>query len=300
MRIDFDAALENIKTAYMLSKNESNVSHKIYVLMVYSLVLWCIGDLDGGIKKTGEAEYIMKQNNIAPAMKSVYIGIKGFFLIEQNQLENAHVFFKENGLELEKTISYFDENAYVTFALLLITELKYKELESLLNKLLKIAVNAARTERIIELKILYAILYKKTGYKEKAIESLVESLEYAAHENIIGCFLFYYDKICDLLTEVYKIQATAKKNIPKNLIDKLKLVIEKRQIRLNSHTTEGLSNREIDILRLIEYDFSNQEIADKLFISLNTVKTHLKNIYLKLDVANRSGAMAKAKKTGIL
>ncbi len=300
MRIDFDAALENIKTAYILSKNESNVSHKIYVLMVYSLVLWCVGDLAGGIKKTEEAEYIMKRNNIVPAMKSVYIGIKGFFLIEQNQLEKAHAFFKENGLELEKTISYFDENGYVTFALLLITELKFKELEGLLDKLLKIAEAAARAERIIELKILYAILYKNTGYKEKAIASLAESLQFAAHENIVGCFLFYYDKISDLLIEAYKIQASAKKNIPANLIDKLKMAIEKRQSRLNSHPAEGLSNREIETLKLIEYDLSNQEIADKLFISLNTVKTHLKNIYLKLDVVSRSGAVAKAKKIGIL
>lgn len=300
MRIDFDAALENIKNAYDLSKNESNVSHKIYVLMVYSLVLWCIGDLEGGIRKTGEAEYLMKQNNIAPAMKSVYVGIKGFLLIEQNQLEKAHDFFKENGLDLEKTISYFDENGYVTFALLLITELKYQELEGLLNKLLKIAMDAARVERIIELKILYAILYKNTGYQEKAFASLTESLEFAAHENIIGCFLFYYDKISDLLTDVYKIQTSVKKNIPKNLIEKLKLAIEKRQNRLNNHQYEGLSNREIDTLKLIEYDLSNQEIANKLFISLNTVKTHLKNIYLKLDVDSRSGAVAKAKKIGIL
>lgn len=300
MRIDFDAALENIKTAYILSKNESNVSHKIYVLMVYSLVLWCVGDLAGGIKKTEEAEYIMKRNNIAPAMKSVYIGIKGFFLIEQNRLEKAHAFFKEYGLELEKTISYSDENGYVTFALLLITELKFKELEGLLDKLLKIAEAAARAERIIELKILYAILYKNTGYKEKAIASLAESLQFAAHENIVGCFLFYYDKISDLLTEAYKIQASAKKNIPDNLIDKLKMAIEKRQSRLNSHPAEGLSNREIETLELIEYDLSNQEIADKLFISLNTVKTHLKNIYLKLDVDSRSAAVAKARKIGII
>lgn len=300
MRIDFDAALENIKTAYILSKNESNVSHKIYVLMVYSLVLWCVGDLAGGIKKTEEAEYIMKQNNIAPAMKSVYVGIKGFFLIEQNQLEKAHDFFKENGLELENTISYFDENGYVTFALLLITELKFKELEGLLNRLLKIAEAAARVERIIELKIMYAILYKNTGDKEKAIVNLAESLEFAADENIVGCFLFYYDKISDLLAEVYKVQSSSKRNIPENLINKLKMVIDKRQNRLISNEASGLSNREIDTLKLIEFELSNQEIADKLFISLNTVKTHLKNIYLKLDVDSRSGAVAKARKIGLL
>ena len=51
----------------------------------------------------------------------------------------------------------------------------------------------------------------------------------------------------------------------------------------------------LDTLKLIAQDLSNQEIADKLFISLNTVKTHLKNIYLKLEVDNRAKAVAKAK-----
>ena len=44
----------------------------------------------------------------------------------------------------------------------------------------------------------------------------------------------------------------------------------------------------------------NQEVADKLFISLNTVKTHVRNIYLKLEVENRSQAIEKARKAGIL
>ena len=61
-----------------------------------------------------------------------------------------------------------------------------------------------------------------------------------------------------------------------------------------------LSTRELDTLKLIAEDLVNQEIADKLFISLNTVKTHLKNIYLKLEVDNRTEAVTKAKETGII
>jgi LuxR family transcriptional regulator, maltose regulon positive regulatory protein len=300
MRTDFDEALENINTAYILSKKESNVSHKIYVLMVFSLVLWCHGDLAGAIKKTEEAESIMKHNKIAPAMKSVYVGMKAFYLIEQNQLDKANVFFKDNGLELEKTISYYDENGYVTFALLLISELKFNELEILLNKLKEIAEAANRIERLIELKIFYAILYKNTGKKDKAIASLIESLEYAARDNIIGCYVFYYDKISDLLTEVYRIQATAKTNIPQNLLFKLKLAIEKRHNRVNNRQSEELSTRELEILKLIAKNLSNQEIADQLFISLNTVKTHLKNINLKLEVDSRSKAAARAMELGFI
>ena len=61
-----------------------------------------------------------------------------------------------------------------------------------------------------------------------------------------------------------------------------------------------LSDRELDALKLIAKDLSNQEIADKLFISLNTVKTHLKNVFLKLEVDNRSKAVDKAKELGII
>jgi len=61
-----------------------------------------------------------------------------------------------------------------------------------------------------------------------------------------------------------------------------------------------LSARELDTLKLIASDLSNQEIADKLFISLNTVKTHLKNIYLKLEVENRAKAVSRAKELGIV
>jgi two-component system, NarL family, response regulator LiaR len=61
-----------------------------------------------------------------------------------------------------------------------------------------------------------------------------------------------------------------------------------------------LSDREGDVLRLLELGHSNREIAEKLFISENTVKTHLNNIYSKLGVSRRTQAISKAKELGIL
>jgi DNA-binding NarL/FixJ family response regulator len=57
----------------------------------------------------------------------------------------------------------------------------------------------------------------------------------------------------------------------------------------------GLSKREVEILILIEKGQTNQEIADSLFVSLNTVKTHNANIFQKLDVKNRVQAIAKGR-----
>jgi LuxR family maltose regulon positive regulatory protein len=63
---------------------------------------------------------------------------------------------------------------------------------------------------------------------------------------------------------------------------------------------DELSERELDVLRQIAKGFSNQEIADTLYISLNTVKSHTKQIFLKLDVKNRTEAVKRGKEQGLV
>lgn len=62
----------------------------------------------------------------------------------------------------------------------------------------------------------------------------------------------------------------------------------------------GLSKREYEILQLINDGLSNQQIADKLFVSENTIKKHVSSIFLKLDVERRTEAVKKAKEFKIL
>jgi LuxR family maltose regulon positive regulatory protein len=64
--------------------------------------------------------------------------------------------------------------------------------------------------------------------------------------------------------------------------------------------TEPLSERELEVLRLIADGLSNHEIADKLIIGLGTVKTHINNIFGKLDVKNRTQAVARARELNLL
>jgi len=63
---------------------------------------------------------------------------------------------------------------------------------------------------------------------------------------------------------------------------------------------EPLSERELEVLQYIAEGLTNREIADRLYISLNTVKVHARNIYGKVNVNNRTQAVARARELGIL
>ena len=62
----------------------------------------------------------------------------------------------------------------------------------------------------------------------------------------------------------------------------------------------GISRREYEVLELMAKGYSNQEIADKLFVSLNTVKTHSSNLFLKLEARRRTQAIQKAKELALI
>jgi LuxR family maltose regulon positive regulatory protein len=63
---------------------------------------------------------------------------------------------------------------------------------------------------------------------------------------------------------------------------------------------EPLTDRELDVLEELTKGLTNREIAERLMVSLNTVKTHTKNIYAKLEVRNRTEAVVRAQELGLL
>ena len=78
------------------------------------------------------------------------------------------------------------------------------------------------------------------------------------------------------------------------------LTEEKANTAIITDLIEPLSKRENQVLKLISDGLKNQEIADQLFVSITTVKTHVHNIYGKMDVRNRTAAVAKARELNLL
>jgi LuxR family maltose regulon positive regulatory protein len=73
-----------------------------------------------------------------------------------------------------------------------------------------------------------------------------------------------------------------------------------REQRPGATTGEALSTRELAVLRLLPTGLSQREIGERLFVSMNTVKTHLRNVYRKLDAPTRDAAVTRARELGLL
>jgi LuxR family maltose regulon positive regulatory protein len=299
MWADIDRGYENIKTAYDLSKKAKDIYLQIFILMVYTVLLDELGDVESE-KKSLELEELMKQTDNQPYLTTMYIGWKIHFFIKKGQIDQANNTISEFGLSPDKEISYSNEGAYAVYVSLLLAQSKLDEAENLLSKLYTLADEGKWFEKMIGLKISYSILYKLRGNHEKAVANLIEAMEMAAGENLLYYFLIYRHQTMDLLNEVFRVQATSKTKIPKKFVENFKLALDRWDKLKKTHVGIDLSSRELDTLKLIARDLSNQEIADKLFISLNTVKTHLKNIYTKLEVDKRAKAVAKAKELRIV
>lgn len=294
-----EKGIGNIKTAYELSKKGKDVYQRVFILMAYSSILREVGDSEAD-KIWNELEEIIKQHEIPPFLMSFYIGAKIYICIEKKQLDKAESILSQYGLGLDKKKTHTNEAAYSSYVRVLFLQGKLDEAESLISELHALVSEGNKIERKIDLDILFALLYNIKGEKSKAISYMLEAMELASDENLIAYFIYNFAQNEDLYNEVFKIQATTKTKIPNKFITNLKRALEEKAKFRKVNANIALSAREIDTLKLIAEELSNQEIADRLFISLNTVKTHLKNIYLKLEVDSRTKAVAKAKEAGLV
>ncbi len=90
----------------------------------------------------------------------------------------------------------------------------------------------------------------------------------------------------------------------------IKTIIVEKEVYVNSNDTFclnekevanlGLSKRELEVLQLMAEGFSNGEIAERLFVSLHTIKTHTSNLFEKMDVKRRTQAVEKAKRLQLI
>lgn len=177
---------------------------------------------------------------------------------------------------------------------------------------LAMAQHRGRVRRQIKLLILDAIAHRRKGDENIAHRSLRKALQLAAPGGFVRIFLDEGEEIVPLLQADYQsftgspgrqdAGADQFQAFLERLLDASGADIRKAETLMGTdfHPLEPLSEREEEILRLLASGLSNKEIANRVFVSENTVKFHLKNIYSKLGVSSRLQATSAAREMGLL
>jgi LuxR family maltose regulon positive regulatory protein len=252
-------------------------------------------DLDGALDLFHEAEHLYRRDffpNVRPVgalMARVWIA--------QGRLGKALSWAQEQGLGVSDDPDYLREFEHITLARLLLARYKSDrannsilEAMSLLERLLKAAQESERTGSVLEILILQSLAYQTQGNISTALIPLQQALRQAKPENYVRMFVDEGTPMMALLEEA------AKRGITPNYVHQLLRAIgaDENKTPIKQSLIEPLSERELEVLRLLRTDLSGPEIADKLIVSLNTMRTHTKNIYNKLGVNNRRAAVRQA------
>jgi LuxR family maltose regulon positive regulatory protein len=163
--------------------------------------------------------------------------------------------------------------------------------------------NSRRRElahRSVELLVLRALAGKEDGDWAGALADVRRALTIAAPRNYVRVFLDEGRDLGALIDRLDMEQLRGSEAAPLARRLQRAMYAPDAQAAAPIGTGEELTKRELSILKRLESDLSNKEIAEAIFVSEGTLKWHLHNVYGKLDVKNRSGAMTRARALGIL
>ncbi|MBN1247112.1 MAG: hypothetical protein JXC32_05600 [Anaerolineae bacterium] len=177
----------------------------------------------------------------------------------------------------------------------------------LVSRLLPTVRQGGRYGRVIEARVIEACARAAQGDRPTALTALAEALQLAEPEGYVRTFVDAGDQLIALLHEVdvlpgytARLLAAASESKPERMGDTTKAPQMVSGASDAPIPPEALSDRELEVLALMAEGMTNQAIADSLFISINTVKTHARHVYEKLGVHNRAQAAHKAAELHLL
>jgi LuxR family maltose regulon positive regulatory protein len=223
--------------------------------------------------------------------------------LSQGKLEAASQWVRERELDPDGEPTYLQQVEYIVLARILVAQERLDEAAKLLQRLLETAEAGGRTAELIEILNLQALAFQVGGGTAQATITLDKALTLAEPGGFVRIFVDEGPPMARLLYEALS-RETAPEYVRRLLaafpiVEPVQSEATDPQV-LEAEWIEPLSERELEVLHLIAGGLTNPEIASRLFISLNTVKAHCKNIYGKLGVNNRMQAICRARALGLL
>ncbi len=241
----------------------------------------------------------------SPWVTPLFEAYQAMFWARQGELEAAADWSYKSGIDLEHPIEYNQEAIAIPLARVWIALEKYDQALLLIDKLIKANESRQAWGQVIRLLIFNALATHSLGELDTALTSIERALRLGEPENYQRIFLDEGQTMHAILRVVdERLSGEENERIKKYLHQLLPAFQVEETVSVKDHFPrstlfEPLSEREIEVIRLLEEGLTNQEIATRLFISLNTVKAHLKSIYSKLGVTNRVQAVAKGREIGL-
>ena len=239
------------------------------------------GDTAGCLTLLEEAERVY-DTDFAPAVRPVSARRARTHVL-MGDVHAARAWVRERGLSLDDEPRYVTEFEHITLAIVLVndpaSERELPQVSAMLDRLLSAAEAGGRGSNVIEILAVQALTFDARGDTASAFDALRRALALAAPEGYERVFTFLGPRL-EALRDALPSGAAPPRSQQVGLVD-------------------PLSDREFDVLRLLRSDLGGPEIARELSVSLNTMRTHTKNIYMKLGVNNRREAVRRADEFGL-
>ena len=279
---DLDAAEQYGQQCFQMTQQMDNVDSFVSYGIFLSRLMLARGDVPGAVTVLDEVEEFVHHNNFEFRMPSV-ADAQVLALLREGSVEKAAQLTRMHDLPFSQARVHLAEGD--SASALAILERLCQQAKDQPDERLKVAV-------------LQAIAYQANGELDKALQALRDALMLAEPDGFMRIFLDEGAVMAQLLSD-----AMAQGMVP-GYVSKLLAVFEAEKqepdLPLPQALIDPLSERELEVLALVAAGLKNKEIAEQLFISLNTVLYHIKNIYDKLGVRKRTLAIIKARELDLL
>jgi len=319
-RGDLDSARQHLLRGKALGEQASLPGYEYLWCVVQALITEAEGDLDGALDLLNQAERLFYRSPI-PDVRPI-AALKTRVLVARGRLAEALAWVRARGLSVDDDLSYLREYEHITLARVLIARYRRDRAESaireavgLLERLLQAAEAGERTGSAIEILAQLALAHAAQGDVSSALLPLSRALRLAEPE---GCARIFVDEgapMAELLAQ--SAERRAQSDPIRMYAERLLSAFPAEQRGEMSHPSqaeavlrstlepsnalvEPLTERERDVLRLLETELSGPEIARELTIGLSTVRTYTKSIYRKLNVNSRRAAVKRASELDLL
>jgi LuxR family maltose regulon positive regulatory protein len=251
------------------------------------------GDLDAAADLLDEADRVYV-GDFSPDVRPVP-AVRVRTWLAQGRVADALRWVDQQGLTADDDLSYLHEFEHLTLARVLMADGRLDPALELLERLADAAEEGERAGTLIEIRVAQALAHQMRDDLPAAVGSLEGALNLAEPEGYVRTFVDEGPPMAALL------RATADRGIAQRYAARLLAAFPSAPRPAGAAgLVEPLSDRERDVLRLLETDLSGPEIARELVVSLNTVRSHTKSIYTKLGVNTRRTAVRRAQELGLL